>query len=387
MATASIASAAQNTGPGNIEAILKEIEQNNTSLQALSEQAGADRLATRTGITLPAPEVEAGFLKGRPNAIGNRTDIAVSQGFDIATVSGARLRQARRQERLIGLQTASERTKILLEAKLCCIELIYYNRLAQELEIRLQHAQTLADAYSHRLESGDASRLETGRAQLNLSMVRGEMARVEIERSSLRAELQRLNGGREITLDDTGFPPVSLPGDFESWLADAGRRDPGIEYARRDLEVSQRGVGLAQTERLPDFSVGYMRERTLGQRYEGVTVGVSLPLWGSRNGVKHAKAALAASQARERDTNVQFAEQMKNLYLRVSALEKAATEYRRALAEADNTDLLKKALDAGEISLPDYTVVMGIYYDMVDMALEAERDFQSACAKLTAMEL
>lgn len=54
---------------------------------------------------------------------------------------------------------------------------------------------------------------------------------------------------------------------------------------------------------------------------------------------------------------------------------------------ANSTDLLKKALDAGEISLLEYILEIGLYYDTVNQALEAERDYQKAYAELSAVQL
>ena len=49
--------------------------------------------------------------------------------------------------------------------------------------------------------------------------------------------------------------------------------------------------------------------------------------------------------------------------------------------------LLKKALDAGEISMLDYILQLGLYYDSVNQALQAELDYQKAFAELSAVEL
>lgn len=370
-----------------IDEVLRQIEQNNTTLRALADQAGADKLANRTGISLPDPEIEFARLRGTPTAIGNRTDIAVTQGFDIATITGMKARQARRRNGLIDLKFASERTNILLEAKQRLIELVYYNRLAAELQTRLEYARTIADGYGRKLASGDANRLEHNKAQLSLQTVQGELARCEVERGALRAELRRLNGGVDIVFDDTDFPPVALPTDFETWYVEAERESPVLEYVRREVETNRREVSLARVEGLPAFSVGYMRERTAGQRYEGMTVGMSIPIFGNRNRVKKARAAHTAAQMREQDTRVQFYGQLRNLHTRAAGLASIAADYRRTMSESTSAELLEKALDAGEISLLDYIVELGFYYDTATRALEAERDFQLAYAALTAVDL
>ena len=51
-----------------IDAVLQQIERNNTTLEALRKQTEADKLQNKTGITLPDPEVSFDYLWGDPSA-------------------------------------------------------------------------------------------------------------------------------------------------------------------------------------------------------------------------------------------------------------------------------------------------------------------------------
>ena len=144
---------------------------------------------------------------------------------------------------------------------------------------------------------------------------------------------------------------------------------------------------LNKTQALPTFSAGYMREKTLGQAYQGVTVGMSIPLWGNKNKVKQAKTAVIAAEARQEEARQQFYDQLQTLYLRADGLRQTAAKYRASLLSLNNTELLAKALNAGEISLLDYIVEIGLYYDTVNQALSAERDYRQAFADLSAVGL
>ena len=138
---------------------------------------------------------------------------------------------------------------------------------------------------------------------------------------------------------------------------------------------------------LPTFSAGYMSEKVVGQRYQGISVGVSIPLWENKNRVRQAKAAVRAAESREADSKQQFYGQLQILYSRTFGLKATAESYRKSMETANSTDLLKKALDAGEISLLEYILEIGLYYDTVNQALEAERDYQKAYAELSAVQL
>ncbi len=371
----------------NMGTVLSAIEENNTTLKALRETADAQKLGNRTGIYPANPEVGFNYLWGKPGEIGNRTDISVTQSFDIPTLLGMRGRVANEQNSLVDLQYKADRMGIMLEAKQYCIDLIYYNALRRELDVRLRHAQTIAEGYRSRMESGDANRLEYNKVQMNLSTVQGEISRIEVERNALLSQLKRLNGGIDVMLDAYRYEGISLPANFEDWFADAAEKNPALEYARQEIEVGKKQLSLSRAASLPTFSAGYMSEKVVGQRFQGVTVGMSIPLWENKNRVRQARASITAAQSRELDSRQQFYNQLKILYNRTAGLRLMAERYRQSLADVNNTDLLKKALDAGEISLLDYILEIGLYYNTINLTLEAERDYQKAFAELSAVEL
>lgn len=371
----------------DIPSVLASIEANNTTLKASRETVEARKLANRTGIYLSNPEVGFNYLWGHPSTIGNLTEFNVTQTFDIPTLSGMRSSVADEQNELAEWQYKGERMNILLEAKQYCIELIYYNALREELDLRRQHAEVIAAGYEQRLTAGDASRLEYNKARLNLSTVDGEIFRVEVERTALLEELKRLNGGNDISLDIAAFEPVLLPPEFDDWYLLAEGKSPVLAYIRQEVELGKKEVSLSKAMGLPTFSAGYASEQIAGERHQGFSLGISIPLWENKNRVKQARAAVKAAKSREIDSKQQFYSELQLLYNRTAGLRTVADNYRQSLEVANNTQLLKKALDAGEISLLEYMLEMGLYYDTVNQALEAERDYQQAYAELSAVEL
>ena len=237
------------------------------------------------------------------------------------------------------------------------------------------------------MDRGDASILEYNKVQLNLSTVQGEMSRIEVERNALLSELKRLNGGMDVIFEASNYSPASLPVNFEDWYLSAQQKNPLLQYVKQQIEVSKEQVKLGKAMTLPKFSAGYSLERTLGQKYQGISVGISIPLWENKNRVKQAKAGVVAAQAREQDSKQQFYDRLRNLYMRASGLQQTAIAYRESLKALNNTALLMKALDVGEISLLNYIVEIGLYYDTVNQTLAAERDFEKALADLSAVEL
>ncbi len=78
---------------------------------------------------------------------------------------------------------------------------------------------------------------------------------------------------------------------------------------------------------------------------------------------------------------------MVSLFTKVAGLQSIANSYAEAMITTHNIELLDKALQAGEISVLTYLTELSAFYELNDLVMEAERDFQLALAELLAVEL
>jgi outer membrane protein TolC len=375
------------TAQNEYNAVLQQIETNSTTLSALRKQTEAQQLGNRTGIYPANPEVEFNYLWGNPAIIGNRTDISVKQTFDFPTAYAHRGKIAGLQNENAELSYKVERLNLLLSAKRICIELIYNNALAKEYAARLQNATRIAEAYQSKLNAGETNALENNKAQLNLATVKNEVAQIETERAALLAELKTLNGGKEIDFPNDVYSTHILPANFEEWYAQAETKSPVLQYVSGQIEIERQQVKLNRAMWLPKFSAGYMSEKVVGQHFQGITAGISIPLWENINSVKQAKAQTQAAEYVLEDTKTQFFNRLQIFHNKAAALQQNAQTARQSLSTYGNEPLLKKALDAGEISLLNYLLEIEFYYNMINKVLEAERDFELTVAELEAVEL
>lgn len=367
--------------------ILEQIEQNSTTLNALQEQMKAQKLSNKTGLTPADPEVEFGYLWGSPIAIGDKKDVSVSQTFDFPTVYAQKNKLSNLQNNSAEYEYKSQRMELLLTAKTTCIELIYYNALYELYSRQLDNARQIAETYEKMQTSGNANRLEYNKAMLNYTDFDNETKRVNLERKRLLSELTSLNGGIPITFDTKVFETPSLPSDFESWYTVAEARNPALQYLKSQVDVSNRQIQLSQALSLPKFSIGYSGEFVKGEEFQGITIGMSIPLWENKNQIKQAKAAAKASEQIEKDAKMQYYNRLKNLYEEISQLQENIIRYNTVLNQNDNEELLFKAYNGGELSLLDYLLEIEYYFDAQNKRLQAERDLELALASLNAYQL
>ncbi|MFZ4706933.1 MAG: TolC family protein [Bacteroidales bacterium] len=370
-----------------VDSVLAAIEKNNTTLSALRKSAEAEKFKNQTGIYLQNPEVGFNYLWGTPSAMGNRTDINVKQSFDFPTAYGYRRQIADSRNLQTGFEYQQQRKDILYEARLLFTGIIYANALVEEYNKRLANAQNLADAYQAMYEKGQVSILEHNKAQLNLLNIRKEVERRAIERTAYVKQLSALNGGQAVELKQTSFPVRVLPADFDQWYSNAEKTNPSLQWLKQEIEVNVQQEKLNRALSLPKASAGYMSEKIVGEHFQGVSVGVSIPLWENKNTVKYAQAQTIALQSIEVDRKLQFYNQLKIQYEKAASLQKTAFEYRQLLESSNNAVLLKKALDKGEITLINYLMEVSFTYSAMDNLLESEYELNKALSLLAQYEM
>jgi len=190
----------------------------------------------------------------------------------------------------------------------------------------------------------------------------------------LLSELQGLNGGIFIEFTDSVYQLQTIAGDFEQWYIQAEQNNPVLQWLKQEVAIREKQEKLNTALGLPNFQAGYMSEDVVGQQFQGVTVGLSIPLFENKNAVKYAKAKTLAVQSAEADTRLQFYNNLKALHTKAVSQQKSLNDYRTNLQLFDNSPLLQKALDLGELSLAEYIYELSIYYESFNKLLELERE-------------
>ena len=380
--TASVCSHAQ-----SVETVLREIERNNPNLKAAAAEVEADVLAGKAEALLENPEVEFNYLFGE-SGIGNRHDVRVSQSFDIPTITGLKAGKAEDIGQLAALKYRAQRQAVLLEAKQACIDLVYWSSLIEELNAHLEQAEDLVSSYEKRMTAGEATILDLNKARIHRTKIQGQANRAEVERQGLLATLRSLNGGTDPGFDASA-PGLTepLPEDFRTWFEEASAVNPVLEYVRKEVQLEERQLAIDKASRLPELVVGYMSEIRTAEKFRGVTVGVSIPLWSSSNKVRQSNARANAARERQNAAEQEFFQDLQRQYLEASSMKKNAELMRASLRESDSRSFLLSALTEGEISMIDYLVEIDLYYDALEQALAAERDYRHALASLTVFSL
>jgi len=366
----------------NIDKILNTVVKNNTTLSALRMKMEAEKKGNKTNIYLQNPEIEFNYLWGHPTAIGNRKDISIVQSFDFPTAYSFKNQISDLKNEQSDLEYQNEIIAILLKTRLICIDITYYNALKSELIKRLSLAKENKKSYKFMFDNGETNILEYNKTLLAVHNYLNELESIDIELNSLILELSQLNGGQEIEYIENSYGLVELSSDFEAWYLSAEQNNPILKWLGEEIKINEAKVKLNRAISLPKFQTGYISEDVVGQQFQGVTIGMTIPLWENKNKVKFAKANSIAAESIAHDMKLQFYNQLKILYSKAMRQQISTSDYRENLVLFNNSELLKKALDLGEISLIDYTLELLLYYESVNKLLKLERDLNITLTEL-----
>lgn len=368
--------------------VLQSIESNSLAMSAAGQSAEAQRIANRTGLTPEDPEIGFGYLWGRPGEIGTRKDVSFTQSIDFPTVYYRKGKLADAMNRAVDNELLTKRNEVLLEAEQYCIELVYNNVLLAQYRRQLANAVAIGEAYKRKLEVGDATLIEYNTAMLSVSNIESEINALNMERKRLQSLLTSMNGGKPVEISDTAFAAMpALPLDFNSWVTEAETANPVFARLRQNVEVAKGEVALSKAMGLPKLSAGYMGEFTRDEKFQGVTVGVSIPLWENRNKVKHARAEVAAAELSIDDARLSFRSRMNNLCDQAADLQRDINRYERVLQNNNSEPLLLKSLLAGEMSQLDYLKEMEYYLSSYEKLIRMNRDLRLIVSELYSYTL
>lgn len=374
-------------GQNSIPQLLEQVELNNLMLKSLRAQTDAVVMGNKTGMNPSNPEVEYIYQWGNTSQLGNKQEFHVRQSFDFPTAYRYRKQMRQSLNEQAEMEYLNAYNRVMLSAQQILYRLICQNALEEEFQKRLKHAEQIAEAYQLKFEEGDANILERNKANINLLNARNALARIQSDKQLQVEQLQQINGGIAIEFNTGLWPIAQLPENYEDWFKANADIIPALSSLQDGLEANRYNEKLNRAMSLPKLTGGYSAETGAVDKFRGVNVGLTIPLWENKNTVKEAKLTTLALENQMADTRLQLYHGLKALYIKAGNMQAVAADYRSALHALNNTELLQIALDNGEISILEYMMELSIYYEAVENALNAELDYYLSVAQMNAFQL
>ncbi|MDA3953278.1 MAG: TolC family protein [Bacteroidales bacterium] len=367
-------------------AILKTIEENNKEIQAGNKFVESKTLEYKQDKKLAGPELSYGYFPNNSSVPGTKEVFEVSQSFQMPCFYR---NQAVYSNLMINQEELSHlvlKQNILAEAKSLLVEYVYLMKQVFVADKRLKFAEDIYNAYLIRIEVGDANALEINKAKLHLLQVQKQEKELRTSIMAVKESLKNLNGGKDLNLSINDYPNENIS-ELDTLLFEKLTIDPELLYNQKVVEASKKNIKLTKNLQLPNFSLGYGSETVVDEKFRGLLVGVSIPLWGSKNAIQKAKIEseyynlnnVSITETKISDTKIQFE--------KILSLQENLNSYNGVLGSVNIEDLLNKSLESGEISILEFFTEMFYFYEIYDDYLLVEKEYHQALADLYKFRL
>lgn len=361
--------------------ILEMVAKDSPRLKAASEATRADQADNARIRSLEAPEFEVGVLWGNDN-VGNRNDISITQSFDLATLSGKKGNLATVLDLQSSLRYQAELTDVIYDARILLSDIVYYNNLIETLTSYQSAMEVLLNKTERSLMAGEATAMDMGKVRLQLSSARTATSMAVTERTALIESLRTISGHSDVDFTGFSFECDKPSGDIDSWLNAVVENNPIMLYAESRVRSDELQLDIDKMAWAPKLDVGYMAELARDEKYRGVTVGVSIPLWSNAQNVRRSRAVVSQARADGEWQRQELMTRATNAWNRAHTLDRIASENQTALEQSDTRALLDRALESGELSVLDYLLELGMYYDAVKENLKVQQEYHHALSDL-----
>ena len=370
----------------DIEGILQAIDKNNPYLIAERNYSMAKNLEYRTGLTPANPSISYGYFPGNKAAPGTKKTLDIKQSFDFPAVYIHKKRKAGNQIDQMTFLQGSIRQDFLLEAKTTLLKLIYLTKMDHELFFRKSMAEKLYADFEKKIEEGTGTVVELNKARMELLKTKNALKVNEALKIRTIEKITQMNGGISVDLTQLVYPVKDII-QLDSLIAFSLNRTGRIRALGSAKAAALSEVKIRKALSLPSFELGYGSEEIVSEAFRGARVGMTIPLWEDKNKVKMAEASVDYTSSLEESLIAEFKSEIKQDYVLAETLKANLEEYKMALDNLNNFEILKKSLDSGQISGIEYFLEVAYYYQTVNQYLDIELEYQLVLARLYKYEL
>ena len=288
--------------------------------------------------------------------IGNKWSVGVSQSFEWPGVYSARKKQINAEVEALTQNLSAQENELRMNIRNALIEYIYTRKLIALYNDQLARIDSLIIIYNRGAELGEISKLDVNKLKIERIAASRQLNEAQNTLTGHQQTIKNLNGGKDCsnelaTLSD--FPNVE-PGNVDDYIQTAQIHDPSIQALTMQSEAIRHESNVVRQSYIPSFSVGYSHDYELGEHFNGVSIGLTLPIFSNRKKKSEIASRRTFIETSQEIVQSEIHNEIKTLYRQVVNLNTEINQYRAVIEDKDNIRLLNMALDAGQITLIDY---------------------------------
>lgn len=371
----------------SIAETLEIIANNNKELQLFIAYKEKKIGEIRLDNSLDNIDLEMRYLPWKQNKTNPSWELTLSQSFNLPFVYFQKNKCLKQERIFLENEEKLLKQKVFLEAKLFCLELIYWQKQKKAEEKRQAQSQEIFEQLEAKLKISEVGALEINKAKIALLQQKNRLEKINNQIQSLLINLQKLNNGEPLNFVSANYEQKTellankeLEQEFKT-----NAYEFKLFEAKKNIAETQ--VRITKNEFLPTFKLGAVYEYEEEQKNYGIVGGVSVPLWKGNKKLNVAKKNKEIQLLEILNKTNELQSSWDLDYQNYLSTYKQFSEYKKALENLNTDDLLFKAYNLGEITFAKYFLEMEFYRNAYDQLLKMEWDLQTIYAKLTKFKL
>lgn len=271
----------------SIQQVIDLALKNNAGIQAASYEVESQKQLRKTSFDLPKMDVILQY--GQTNSYAKDNNLIVTQTIPFTALGSQRSLNR-------SLLTSAELKKALAENELIYkVKQTYYQlAYSQAHQDLLQHQDSIYEGFlksaSLRYKTGETNLLEQTTAEVQRNEVKNSLRQNEADILTFKTQLRTLlNSESHPEIISGPLIELKLEHSIDSTLLAS---NPTLTYTRQQIEVAKNQKKLEAAKFAPDILIGFFNQTLIGtddpetgrlstraDRFTGIEVGLSIPLW------------------------------------------------------------------------------------------------------------
>lgn len=353
---------------------------NNPLLQIAEKNISIERQGVKSAYSIQKTDI--GLQLGQYNSFRNDLSFTASQRIEFPRVYLAQRDAANVRIEASELQSSVTSNDLSYQIRTIWEELTLLTEKGILLRNKDSLHQKFLRAATLRYETGEGTYLEKVNAETQALGVQNELHLLESDLLIQKRKLLVLLHVEAIEIQVEELAQRSLPGSLYDSMMLAN--NPSLQWALKQVDLSKAQSRVSEAKKLPDISFGYFNQSMIGNpiadgsiagsgdRFTGVQVGISVPLFFSsykaRATADKLKTQIAESEAMYYQS--QLAGQYQSQLYEI-------TKYQSALSYYENQalDQAQLLLENAEKGFENGAISYIEYFKSIDQALEIEQAY------------
>jgi cobalt-zinc-cadmium resistance protein CzcA len=360
---------AQNNG--TLDEWISKGLKNNNAILASDADIKSSQYLQKTSSEIGKTNISLTY--GQYNSFAKKdNNIGISQSIPFPTLMGAKSKLAGSITESKVLHKKYTEAEVVFNIKQIYYEWLFLNQRKDMLQKKDSTYKLLSKASALRYSTGESNLLEKSIAETRSKEIENELMQIENDKNTLTSQLKALVNATVTSFDNKELNEATLSLQIDSSLS---AKNPLVLYMKQQITIADNQKRVEKNGLFPDITVGYFNQSlygvpygndntaplaNYGNRFQGFSAGISIPLWFAPQSAK-----IKSAEFSKQNAELLYKQTQSNAMAEIETAYSAYLKYQKSLqyyktSGLPSVDLINKqsslAFQKGEISYSQHVI-------------------------------